>query len=107
MTSKCMSCYNEGLETYVQSRRSEISLATVNTYLSDGRRFSNFFIDGSMRVKGSTQTTTARGANGKISAEDASEFISSLIDGGMATTSATVYLTPIEGAFRHAPICHH
>ena len=107
MSSLCFSCYDSGLESFIESRRHRISQVTADTYLSDGRRFKNYFYEGSMKVKGSWVSTTARGRNGRISYEDVDVFLDALASGGMAMGSVSVYRTPIEGALRFAPRCEH
>lgn len=107
MSEICMSCYDRGLVAFVQSRAHRISVVTVNTYLTDGRRFKNFFIEGYMRVKRSGIQTTGRGVSGLVRSHDLNEFLSGLLEGGMRSTSVDVYRTPVEGAFAFAPLCEH
>lgn len=103
----CASCYREGLRTFVNRRRHRISEVTAQTYWGDGRRFVNFFIEGGIKVKGSWQSTSPRGTDACLTISDMSEFLKALTAGGMAHSSATVYRTPIEGAFNYAPACDH
>lgn len=107
MSEICMNCYDRGLVAFVQSRAHRISEVTVDTYLRDGRRFKNFFIEGYMRVKGSGIQTIGRGVSGLVRLHDLEEFLSALLEGGMRPTSAEVYRTPVEGAFAFAPQGEH
>ncbi|MEI8148650.1 MAG: hypothetical protein WCG62_06180 [Actinomycetes bacterium] len=107
MPTVCFRCYEAGLKAFVNSRRYRISQVTADTYLGDGSRFARFFIEGAMKVKGNWVSTEARGVNGHVNLSDEGEFLSALVEGGMADSSATVYCTPIEGAFHFAPSCSH
>ena len=107
MKSICFDCYLAGLEAFVDSRRHRISEVTAKTYLGDGGRLARFFIEGAIKVKGNWPSTTARGIHGHVELTDMDEFLAALVEGGMAETSATVYRTPIEGAFHFAPPCSH
>jgi hypothetical protein len=107
MKKKCLTCYDEGLIAFIESRSHRLSPVTSATYISDGRRFSKFFIEGAMRVKGQWMSTSARGESGCVGADEVDEFLNALVMGGMAPSSVNPYRTPIEGALHFAPDCLH
>jgi hypothetical protein len=105
--SLCFDCFDQGLKAFIQSREHRISEVTARTYQGDGNRFSRFFYEGSMKVKGNWVRTQARGASGYLSLNDIDEFVSALVEGKMPESSANVYRTAIDGAFHFAPLCNH
>jgi len=100
----CHACYMDGLREYTESRSHEIAEATFHTYMSDGKRFSDFFRMGYLvSRRGTRVTTTARTC---IEADDFREFYEALCE-IMKSSSAAAYETPVIGAFNNAGLCSH